>query len=79
MGRLEEAEAALDQALTLEPNNTQAIANKLVLDTIAGKETTEGQSKLQGLDNDHELLADLAAKQEAFKAAMAKYAPKFEP
>lgn len=79
MGRLEEAEAALDQALSLEPNNTSALANKLVLDTIAGKETSDGRKKLEGLDKNHEMLADLASKQEAFRAAMAKYSPKFEP
>ncbi|KAM3418702.1 Coatomer subunit epsilon [Cercospora zeina] len=79
MGRTEEAEVALDQALTLEPENSAAIANKLVLDTIAGKDTSELSAKLKGVDKEHELLAELAAKREAFEAAMAKYNPKFEP
>lgn len=78
MGRVEEAEAALNTALELEPENTSAIANKIVLDTILGKDTTEGSTKLRNVDKSHELLADLAAKQEAFRAAMAKYNPKFE-
>ncbi|QIW96134.1 hypothetical protein AMS68_001652 [Peltaster fructicola] len=77
MGRTEEAEAALSQALTLEPENSAAIANKLVLDTIAGKETTETQTKLESVDKSNELLADLAAKREAFRAAMSKYSPRF--
>lgn len=79
MGRLEEAETALDQALTLEPENSVAIANKFVLDTIAGKDASEARAKLQSVDKDSEILADLAAKREAFQAAMAKYNPKFEP
>lgn len=79
MGRTEEAEAALNQALELEPNNANAVANKLVLDTIVGKDTSEARTKLASVDKNNELLADLAAKQEAFRAAMTKYSPKFEP
>ena len=79
MGRIEEAETALDQALTLEPENSVAIANKFVLDTIAGKDASEARAKLQSVDKDSEILADLVAKREAFQAAMAKYNPKFEP
>ena len=79
MGRIEEAETALNQALTLEPGNSTAIANKLVLDTLSGKETTELRTTLQSVDKDHEMLADIVEKREAFKTAMAKYNPKFEP
>jgi coatomer subunit epsilon len=79
MGRLEEAETALNQALDLEPDNATAIANKLVLDTISGGQTSETLTRLQQVDKEHEVLADLAAKREAFQAAMAKYNPKFEP
>lgn len=79
MGRIEEAETALEQALTLEPENSTAIANKFVLDTIAGKDTSETRAKLQSVDKENEILADLNAKREAFQAATAKYNPKFEP
>lgn len=79
MGRIEEAETALNQALTLEPNNSAALANKLVLDTIAGKDTTEVRGKLQSADAHHEMLEDEAAKREAFRAALEKYNPTFEP
>lgn len=41
LGRVEEAEAALDQALEKEPGNIHAIANTLVLSTILGRDTTE--------------------------------------
>jgi len=79
MGRIEEAETALDQALALEPENSTALANKFVLDTIAGKDAGEARAKLESVDKGSEILADLAAKREAFQAAMAKYNPKFEP
>ena len=79
MGRTEEAETALNQALTMEPDHSSAIANKLVLDIVSGKDASESRSKLQSVDKQHQLLADLDAKREAFQAAMAKYNPKFEP
>jgi len=79
MGRLEEAETALEQALTLEPQNATALANKLVLDTIAGKDTSESQQKLEQVDRQHEMLEDFKAKREAFGVAVGKYTPKFEP
>ncbi|EME50337.1 hypothetical protein DOTSEDRAFT_69011 [Dothistroma septosporum NZE10] len=79
MGRVEEAETALGQAGALEPENAEGIANDLVLKTILGKETRDLQAKLQGVEKEHELLKALAAKREAFQAAMGKYNPKFEP
>lgn len=78
MGRLEEAETALNQALEKEPESSTALANKFVLDTVAGKDASESRSKLQSADKGHEVLADLAAKREAFRTAMGKYNPKFE-
>lgn len=79
MGRLEEAETALNQALEKEPQNATALANKFVLDTVAGKDAGESRGKLESVDKGHEVLADLASKREAFQAAMGKYNPKFEP
>ena len=79
MGRMEEAETALNQALALEPENSTALANRLVLDTILGKEGGESRQKLASVDAQHEMLEDLEAKREAFRAAMGKYTPKFEP
>ena len=79
MGRLEEAETALNSALTMEPQNSTALANKLVLDTILGKETGESRQKLASVDAQHEMLEDFEAKKEAFRQAMGKYTPKFEP
>lgn len=41
LGRLEEAEAALQQALAKDPESAEAIANSIVLNVIAGKDATE--------------------------------------
>lgn len=41
LGRTEEAEAALDQAIKKDPSYAQAIANLLVLNVIAGKDSSE--------------------------------------
>ncbi|KAJ9632181.1 hypothetical protein H2203_000584 [Taxawa tesnikishii (nom. ined.)] len=79
LGRLQEAEAALQQAIEAESENTDALANLLVLNTILGreKEAQDAKEKLQS--KGHALMDDLAAKREAFEAACAKYNPKFEP
>lgn len=41
LGRTEEAQAALDQALEKDGSNAEAIANLLVLTVIAGQDPTE--------------------------------------
>jgi Flp pilus assembly protein TadD, contains TPR repeats len=41
LGRTEEAQAALEQALKKDPNYAQAIANLLVLNVITGKNVDE--------------------------------------
>jgi coatomer protein complex subunit epsilon len=41
LGRTEEAQAALDQALKKEPAYAEAIANLLVLSVITGKNVDE--------------------------------------
>ncbi len=41
LGRLDEAEAALQQALAKEPKNAEAIVNSIVLNIIAGKDTKQ--------------------------------------
>jgi len=79
LGRVEEAETALNAALEMEPENTTALANKMVLDAVMGRDMMEARSKLERVDKEHEILADMVAKREAFQAAMAKYSPKFEP
>lgn len=39
LGRVEEAESALDQVVKSEPGNADAIANALVLSIISGNDT----------------------------------------
>ncbi|KAK0267734.1 hypothetical protein LTR35_016024 [Friedmanniomyces endolithicus] len=75
LGRVEEAETALNAALEMEPENTTALANKMVLDAVMGRDMMEARSKLERVDKEHEILADMVAKREAFQAAMAKYSP----
>ena len=41
LGRLPEAEAALQQAIQKDPNNVEAIANSIVLNVLSAKDTTE--------------------------------------
>ena len=41
LGRLEEAESALEEALKAEPGNADAIANTLVLSAISGNDVSQ--------------------------------------
>ncbi|KAL9033874.1 MAG: hypothetical protein Q9214_007303, partial [Letrouitia sp. 1 TL-2023] len=73
LGRLPEAEAALNQALEKEPTDIDAVANAVVLGTIMGKraEVEERMAELKG--RGHPLLKDLEEKGKAFDVAAAKY------
>ncbi|KAL9062381.1 MAG: hypothetical protein Q9157_008970 [Trypethelium eluteriae] len=91
LGRLPEAEAALQQALENIAANeadskrgaedAEVLANAVVLNTILGKskEAQDSREKLEKLNAEHVLLKELNGKREAFEAARAKYAPQFEP
>ncbi|KAK4041762.1 coatomer epsilon subunit-domain-containing protein [Parachaetomium inaequale] len=76
LGRTEEAQAALDQALKKEPGYAEAIANLLVLSVITGKSAEELTSSLQKADAEHPLLVDLAEKSDLFDKAATKYKAK---
>ena len=41
LGRLPEAEAALQQALQKDPNDIEAISNSIVLNILSGKDASE--------------------------------------
>lgn len=41
LGRLAEAEAALQQVLQKDPNHVEAISNSIVLNMLSAKDTTE--------------------------------------
>ncbi|ETI28374.1 hypothetical protein G647_00823 [Cladophialophora carrionii CBS 160.54] len=79
LGRLEEAEAALQQAMSMENADVQAVANSVVLASVMGKKGDVLEGLLQQLkekDAGHALLRDLEEKSQLFDAASAKYAPK---
>ncbi|KAL8759110.1 MAG: hypothetical protein Q9199_000992 [Rusavskia elegans] len=78
LGRLPEAEAALNQALQNEPKDIEAIANAVVLATIMGKPTEQQQylEDLRKRQSDHALLTDLEEKSSLFDQAAVKYSAK---
>lgn len=79
LGRTEEAEAALQQALAAENVDVEAIANSIVLASILGKKSEVVQELLAQLakkDKEHALLRDLEEKSTAFDTAAAKYSAK---
>ncbi|KAJ4305835.1 hypothetical protein N0V90_001367 [Kalmusia sp. IMI 367209] len=80
LGRLPEAEAALQQAVQLDAQNADTLANLIVLNTLLGKkeEVTGLKEKLAGVDSEHKVLTDWAEKKQEFERAKAKYTPKFE-
>ncbi|KAF4967491.1 hypothetical protein FSARC_4955 [Fusarium sarcochroum] len=73
LGRTEEAQAALDQALEKDANNADAIANQLVLSIISGSQSDELTQKLQSAKPNHQFLADLEEKSALFDKAATKY------
>lgn len=80
LGRLPEAEAALQQALSIDGTSADTIANMIVLNTLLGKneETEEMKTQLQSVAPQHPAIADWASKKEEFAKAAAKYTPQFE-
>ncbi|KAL6249670.1 hypothetical protein RBB50_003525 [Rhinocladiella similis] len=79
LGRLEEAEVALQQAVSSEGADAQAIANSIVLASVMGNkdEVVKGLiEQLRERDQGHVLLKDLEEKSALFDAAAAKYSAK---
>ncbi|KZL82852.1 coatomer epsilon subunit, partial [Colletotrichum incanum] len=76
LGRTEEAQAALDQAISKDANYAQAIANLLVLTVISGKDPKEFTEKLKAADPQHQFLVDLEEKSALFDKAATKYSAK---
>ncbi|KAK2597470.1 hypothetical protein QQS21_005940 [Conoideocrella luteorostrata] len=76
LGRVEEAQAALEQALTKEPQYVDAIANMLVLKVISGNDDAEYIESLKKVDPKHRLLVDLEEKSALFDQAARKYSAK---
>ena len=76
LGRLPEAEAALQQAVQKDTNDIEAIANSIVLNVISGKDASEYMSSLEGLVPEHPLLVDVQEKSSLFDQAAGKYSAK---
>lgn len=78
LGRLEEAEVALQQALDKKGDDADALANMLVLATIAGKEGEEWRARLEATEGAeaHPFLRELREKEELFERAAGKYSAK---
>ncbi|PWW78259.1 hypothetical protein C7212DRAFT_323439 [Tuber magnatum] len=76
LGRLPEAEVALQQALEKNPTHGDALANMIVLSVLAGKEFDEYLSSLQNAAPSHPFLTNVAQKSELFDKAAAKYTAK---
>ncbi|KAF8467266.1 coatomer subunit epsilon [Kalaharituber pfeilii] len=76
LGRLEEAEVALQQALEKDPKHGEALVNSIVLSVLGGKDPAEKISELKKTVPTHPFLIDLEQKNELFDKAAAKYAAK---
>ncbi|KAL7799026.1 coatomer subunit epsilon [Trichoderma ceciliae] len=76
LGRLEEAQSALEQAIQKDPTNAEGIANLLVLNSISGNNTDELLESLKKMNPNHQLLVDLEEKSNLFDKAAAKYSAK---
>ncbi|KAK4696682.1 coatomer subunit epsilon, partial [Lecanoromycetidae sp. Uapishka_2] len=78
LGRLPEAEAALQQAVKQDPTDVEAIANSIVLNVVMGKEKdAEGlRESLRDVAPDHAFLVDLREKSEMFDQAATRYSAK---
>ncbi|KAF3058235.1 Coatomer subunit epsilon-1 [Daldinia childiae] len=79
LGRVEEAQSALEQAVQKQPEYAGAIANLLVLSIITGKDAaavSELTSSLKKAAPEHTFLVDLEEKSESFDKAAAKFSAK---
>ncbi|CAJ2503134.1 Uu.00g105280.m01.CDS01 [Anthostomella pinea] len=76
LGRVEEAQTALEQAVQKQPDYAEAIANLLVLTVVIGKNATELTSSLKTAAPQHPFLADIEEKSSLFDKAATKFSPK---
>ncbi|KAK6354944.1 hypothetical protein TWF696_004072 [Orbilia brochopaga] len=76
LGRLPEAEVALQQALEKDKHDVAALANKVVLTALTGGDTAADLSALEAVDSTHPMVTDTEEKLELFEKAAAKYAGK---
>ncbi|KAG6259332.1 hypothetical protein E4U24_005933 [Claviceps purpurea] len=76
LGRLEEAQAALEEALNKDGQNVDAIANMLVLQVASGRDDSQYVELLKKADPKHQLLVDMEEKSALFDQAAMRYTAK---
>ncbi|RYP46653.1 hypothetical protein DL768_007166 [Monosporascus sp. mg162] len=76
LGRVEEAQGALEQAIQKQPDYAEAIANLLVLTVVIGKDPSELKESLRKTAPEHQYLVDLEEKSALFDKAAAKFTAK---
>jgi coatomer subunit epsilon len=79
LGREEDAETALKQALEMEGVSVEALANTVVLASVVGRKREDVQAIIEQLrerDAGHSLLRDLEEKSALFDQGAAKYSAK---
>ncbi|KAI0016190.1 coatomer epsilon subunit-domain-containing protein [Xylariomycetidae sp. FL0641] len=76
LGRVEEAQSALESAVQKQPDYAEAIANLLVLTVVIGKDATQFTDSLKEKAPAHPFLTDLEEKSALFDKAAAKYSAK---
>ncbi|KAG5945487.1 hypothetical protein E4U60_005203 [Claviceps pazoutovae] len=76
LGRLEEAQAALEEALNKDGQNADAIANMLVLQVVSGRDDSQYVELLKKADPKHQLLVDMEEKSALFDQAAMRYTAK---
>uniref|UniRef100_A0A060TEV6 Coatomer subunit epsilon n=1 Tax=Blastobotrys adeninivorans TaxID=409370 RepID=A0A060TEV6_BLAAD len=75
-GQFPEAEEELKEALQLDPENAEALANSIALAIVSGKDYADLETKLETVQKDHPSLVDLKAKEDLFSKVVEKYAAK---
>lgn len=76
LGRVEEAEVALQQAMSNDPESAEAMINTIVLLVISGRDPADLLASLESTAPDHPFLQDLQEKSDSFDKAAAKYSAK---
>ncbi|MCJ1251076.1 hypothetical protein MMC30_008307 [Trapelia coarctata] len=76
LGRLPEAEAALQKVMQENPSDIQAISNSIVLYVLSAKDPSELVESLRSKCPEHQFLKDLEEKSALFEQAAAKYSAK---
>ncbi|ANB12658.1 hypothetical protein AWJ20_920 [Sugiyamaella lignohabitans] len=73
LGRYPEGEELISEALQLEPENPEVLANAIASAILNGKDYTDYESKLEQVQRDHPSLVALKEKSDLFDKVAAKY------